>query len=114
MKTMETEEKLEEEENLEEYQDDDKSDKQYCANCLHCVVVKVPVVSGKDSQWKQRVKCNKGKWRKRLGDEKLYKYFSVFRRVVSGCEYYEKMGELKTFLKDLKRNLPQSDEVYKK
>jgi hypothetical protein len=88
-----------------------KSHKYYCANCKYCVLIRVP--SSKDGMYLLRVRCNKGKWKKKLGDEKLYKYFSVNRRVSHDCEYYEDMGELKQYLKDLKKTLPQSDEKYK-
>ncbi len=98
-------------------QDDDDIDKRdslnkiYCANCYHCVLLRAPA-NGKDGQYFLRVKCNKGKWRKKLGDEKLYKYFSVGRRTIDECEEYIEMGELKQFLKDLRKSLPVKDELY--
>jgi hypothetical protein len=88
-----------------------KSIKRFCANCKYCVLLRSPV--GSNGQYLLRVKCIMGKWKKKLGDEKLYKYFSVNRRVVSECDEYEEMGDLKSFLRDLKKTLPQNDEVYR-
>jgi hypothetical protein len=34
-----------------------------------------------------------GRWRKKLGEEKIYKYFTVARRSISGCSAYEPMGD---------------------
>ena len=82
----------------------------FCANCTHCKLVRVPVGNG--SQYYLRVRCDAGKWRKKLGDEKVYKYFTVARRVIDRCESYEPMGEAKEFLKELKKNLPINDEIY--
>ena len=86
------------------------SDKVYCANCIHCKLVKVPM--GSASQYGLRVRCDAGKWRKKLGEEKLYKYFTVIRRTLDQCEEYEPMGEVEIFLKELKKNLPIKDEIY--
>jgi hypothetical protein len=86
------------------------SDKVYCANCIHCKLVKVPM--GSASQYGLRVRCDAGKWRKKLGEEKLYKYFTVIRRTLDQCEEYGPMGEVEIFLKELKKNLPIKDEIY--
>ena len=86
------------------------SDKIYCANCIHCKVVKVP--RGDGGQYGLRVRCDAGKWRKKLGEEKVYKYFTVVRRTLDQCESYEPMGEVEAFLKELKKNLPIKDEIY--
>lgn len=87
-----------------------KPSKIYCANCYHCQLIRQ--YTGKDNQYVLRVKCDKKMWRKKLGDEKVYKYFSVGRRTMSDCDNYEPMGELKQFMKDLRKNLPVKDEVY--
>ena len=50
-------------------------DKVYCANCIHCKLVKIPMGDG--GQYGLRVRCDAGKWRKKLGEEKVYKYFTV-------------------------------------
>jgi hypothetical protein len=86
------------------------SDKVFCANCIHCKLVKIPM--GSASQYGLRVRCDAGKWRKKLGEEKLYKYFTVIRRTLDQCEAYVPMGEVEIFLKELKKNLPIKDEIY--
>ena len=92
------------------FEDEFSSDKVYCANCIHCKLVKIPM--GSASQYGLRVRCDAGKWRKKLGEEKLYKYFTVIRRTLDQCEAYEPMGEVEIFLKELKKNLPIKDEIY--
>lgn len=82
----------------------------YCANCENCKLVPSPV--GDDSRYVLRVRCDAGKWRKRLGDEKLYKFFTVIRRSMEVCDGYIPMGDEEEFLQELKRSLPISDEVY--
>ena len=86
------------------------SEKVYCANCIHCKLIKVPMGDG--SQYYLRVRCDAGKWRKKLGEEKVYKYFTVARRSLENCESYIPMGDLKDFLRDLKKSLPIKDEIY--
>ena len=86
------------------------SDKVYCANCRHCKLVKLP--RGNASQYQLRVRCEAGKWRKKLGEEKVYKYFTVIRRTLEECDTYEPMGEVEVFLKELRKNLPIKDELY--
>ncbi len=82
----------------------------YCANCKNCKLVPSPVED--DTRYVLRVRCAAGKWRKRLGDEKLYKYFTVIRRSMDECDSYEPMGDENEFLQELKRSLPINDEVY--
>ncbi len=86
------------------------SEKVYCANCVHCKLIKVPL--GENGQYGLRVRCDAGKWRKKLGEEKVYKYFTVIRRTLDQCDAYEPMGEVEIFLKELKKNLPIKDEIY--
>ncbi len=86
------------------------SEKVYCANCMHCVVVRKE--EGDADRYILRVRCDKGKWSKRSGEEKLYKYFTVARRTQPDCEDYQEMGELESFIKNLKRELPIKDEIY--
>ncbi len=88
----------------------DGTEKIYCANCIHCKLVRVP--SGNGNQYYLRVRCDAGKWKKKLGEEKIYKYFTVARRTVDHCDAYEPMGDAKMFLKELKKNLPIKDEIY--
>jgi hypothetical protein len=59
-----------------------------------------------------RVRCAAGKWRKRVGDEKFYKYFTLMRRNVDECDDYISMGDLQDYLSELKRSLPTKDEVF--
>jgi hypothetical protein len=92
------------------FTDDFSSDRIYCANCIHCKVVKTPM--GEASQYALRVRCDAGKWRKKLGEEKVYKYFTVIRRTLDSCGSYEPMGEVDLFLKELRKSLPIKDEIY--
>lgn len=82
----------------------------YCANCKNCKLVPSPLDG--ESRYVLRVRCAAGKWKKRLGDEKFYKYFTVIRRSMDECDSYEPMGDEDEFLQDLKRSLPINDEVY--
>ena len=85
-------------------------EKVYCANCTHCKLVRV--AAGNGSQYYLRVRCDAGKWRKKLGEEKVYKFFTVARRTVDHCDAYEPMRDVKEFLKELKKSLPIKDEIY--
>ncbi len=85
-------------------------DKVYCANCTHCKLIRIS--AGNGSQYYLRVRCDAGIWKKKLGEEKVYKYFTVARRTLDECGYYEPMGDIKDFLKELKKNLPIKDEIY--
>ena len=87
-----------------------KVDRIYCANCANCKLLRV--AAGNGSQYHLRVRCIAGKWKKKLGEEKYYKYFTVARRSQNDCNAYEPMGELTDFIKELKKDLPIKDEVY--
>ncbi len=89
-------------------QNDD--DKRYCANCIHCKTVRVPLGDGRNYQL--RIRCEAGQWKKKLGEEKLHKYFTVSRRDASECPCYETMGDSEEFIRELKKTLPIKDEVY--
>ena len=89
---------------------EDSENKIYCANCSHCKLVRNS--SGSDGQYYLRVRCDAGKWRKKLGEEKIYKYFTVARRSLDSCDTYEPMGDPREFIRDLKKNLPIKDELY--
>jgi hypothetical protein len=84
--------------------------KVYCANCAFCVVFK-QAVAQRDS-YVLRVRCSKGMWKKRSGEEKIYKYFTIIRRTREACPCYDPMGDEKAFIKELRRNLPVKDEIY--
>ena len=86
------------------------TDKIYCANCIHCKLFRSP--KGEANQYGLRVRCDAGKWRKKLGEEKVYKYFTVIRRTLEECDAYVPMGEVEIFLKELRKNLPIRDEIY--
>ncbi|MBP7096671.1 MAG: hypothetical protein KBC36_11360 [Spirochaetia bacterium] len=86
------------------------SGKIHCANCIHCKLVPSPAQGS--GRYYLRVRCDAGKWRKKLGEEKIYKYFTVVRRAIESCDAYEDMGEEKDFIRDLKRSLPDRDEIY--
>lgn len=81
----------------------------YCANCYHCKVVTTDAGDGKHYL---RVRCSAGRWKKKLGEEKVYKYFTVIRRSVEACEDYSPMGDAAEFIRELKRTLPIKDEAY--
>ena len=82
----------------------------YCANCINCKLVHTP--DGNSGLYVLRVRCVAGKWKKKLGEEKYYKYFTVARRSLDSCDSYEPMGDPKDFIKDLKKTLPIKDEIY--
>ncbi len=84
----------------------------YCANCIHCKLVPAPAETS--GQFYLRVRCDAGKWKKKLGGEKQYKYFTVTRRSIDFCDSYEPMGDSEEFLSDLRRTLPIRDEIYDK
>ncbi len=87
-------------------------EKIFCANCIHCKLVRDQ--RGSADQYYLRVRCAAGKWRKKLGEEKIYKYFTVARRSLDFCDTYEPMGDAKDFIRELKKTLPIKDEVYSK
>ena len=91
--------------------ENDLDRKIYCANCVHCILMKFP--TGLSGEYVLRVKCASKKWKKKLGEEKIYKFFTVARRTVDQCDLYEPMGDLRSYLKDLRKSLPIKDEVYK-
>ncbi len=87
-----------------------RTKKIYCANCSHCKLVRSP--QGDGNHYTLRVRCDAGKWTKKLGGEKYYKYFTVARRSIDECDTYEPMGDEKEFIRELKKTLPIKDEVY--
>ncbi len=87
-----------------------QNEKIYCANCIHCKLVRTP--NGSANQYYLRVRCAAGKWKKKLGEEKIYKYFTVARRSLDYCDSYEPMGDAREFIRDLRKSLPIKDELY--
>lgn len=86
------------------------SEKIYCANCNHCKLVRT--TSGNANQYYLRVRCAAGHWKKKLGEEKVYKYFTVARRSLDSCGSYIPMGDAREFIRDLRKSLPIKDELY--
>jgi hypothetical protein len=82
----------------------------YCANCIHCKLV--PEKSEGDARYVLRVRCAAGKWKKKLGEEKHYKYCTITRRYLDSCDDYEEMGDTRTYIRELKKSLPEKDELY--
>jgi hypothetical protein len=89
-----------------------RNDKIHCANCSHCKIIKV-YTSQSRKQYVLRVRCEKKLWKKKLGEEKLYKYFTVARRTMDSCSDYAPMGDARVYLKELRKTLPIKDEVYR-
>ncbi|MFC1504203.1 hypothetical protein ACFL6D_02175 [Spirochaetota bacterium] len=86
-------------------------DKIYCANCKNCVIIQNSALV--KNQYVLRVNCIENKWKKKMGEQKLYKYFTVARRTVDKCDKYIEMGPSeKEYIKELRKNLPIKDEVY--
>ncbi|MEM5947580.1 hypothetical protein WKV44_03385 [Spirochaetia bacterium 38H-sp] len=85
-----------------------RAKKIHCANCKHCKLTSEAKESG--TGYDIKVRCARGQWRKKMGDEKLYRFSTVMRRIVYDCEYYEPMGDEAEFLKELKRTLPVHDD----
>jgi hypothetical protein len=96
---------------IAEFQDEEyQSGKIYCANCIHCKVILSK--SDKDDQYVLRIRCAAGKWKKKLGEEKLYKYCTITRRYLDFCDTYEAMGDAREFIRELRKALPGKEEVY--
>jgi hypothetical protein len=102
------------------YQDEEfHSGKIYCANCIHCKLIpakpELPFESqkeGAEDRYVLRIRCAAGKWRKKLGEEKLYKYCTITRRYQDSCDAYEAMGDTREFIRELRKNLSGKDEIY--
>ncbi|HPK44715.1 MAG TPA: hypothetical protein PLV62_07025 [Spirochaetota bacterium] len=85
-------------------------EKFFCANCVNCIVIRQ--YESDPERFVLRVRCTKKQWTKRSGEEKLYKYFTVSRRTVDNCQYYNEAGDLYPYIKNLRRDLPIKDEIY--
>ena len=87
-----------------------KADKIYCANCENCKIIKINI---DNNSYQKRVKCLKMQWTKKSGGEKIHKFFTVARRTMDKCKFYEPMGDdAISFIKNLKKDLPPTDETY--
>jgi hypothetical protein len=87
------------------------SGKIYCANCIHCKLL--PAKAEGETVYLLRVRCAAGKWKKKLGEEKMYKYCTITRRHLDSCDAYEEMGDTRDFIRDLRKTLPSKDEPWK-
>ncbi len=87
-----------------------QTNKIYCANCSHCKLI--PEVQAGKTRYVLRIRCAAGKWKKKLGEEKIYKYCTINRRYQDFCDSYDEMGDTRTFLRELKKDLPNKDELY--
>jgi hypothetical protein len=85
------------------------SGKIYCANCIHCKLIQAKPYQ--ENRYVLRIRCAAGKWKKKLGEEKMYKYSTVTRRYLDNCDSYEEMGDTREFIRELKKSLPNRDEV---
>jgi hypothetical protein len=93
----------------DEFQEEEfHSGKIYCANCGHCKLV--PAKPDGLEAYLLRVRCTAGKWKKKLGEEKMYKYCTITRRYLDSCDAYEEMGDTREFIRDLRKTLPHTDE----
>jgi hypothetical protein len=86
------------------------SGKIYCANCIHCKLI--PAKPEGEQSYLLRVRCAAGKWKKKLGEEKMYKYCTITRRYLDACDTYEEMGDTREFIRDLRKSLPSKDEPW--
>jgi hypothetical protein len=82
----------------------------YCANCIHCKLV--PARFSGDERNVLRIRCAAGKRKTKLGGEKLYKYCTITRRYLDSCDAYEEMGDTRTYIRELRKSLPEKDELY--
>jgi hypothetical protein len=83
----------------------------YCANCAHCKLIAARPSS--EEGYVLRIRCAAGKWKKKLGEEKLYKYCTITRRYLDACDTYEEMGDTREFIRELRKSLPNKDEPYR-
>jgi hypothetical protein len=94
----------------ENAEDEFHSGKIYCANCIHCKLI--PAKSEGEERYVLRIRCAAGKWKKKLGQEKLYKYCTITRRYLDECDAYEEMGDTREFLRDLRKTVSNKDETF--
>jgi hypothetical protein len=79
----------------------------YCANCINCKLIVVKPDKG--NQHLLRIRCAAGKWKKKLGEEKLYKYGTITRRCLDRCDAYDGMGDTQEYLRELRKKTPNRD-----
>jgi N-acetylglutamate synthase/N-acetylornithine aminotransferase len=89
----------------------------YCANCRHCKLLTstalgssvIPLSVDGEDQNVPRIRCAAGKWKKKLGQEKLYKYSTIIRRYLDYCDAYEAMGDAREFIRELRKTISDKD-----
>lgn len=89
-----------------------ENEKIFCANCKHCILIRQSI-DGKPDKYYLRCMCVKNHWKTAGKPIKYYKYCNIHQKAVKECDDYYEMGYLKKFMKDLKKNLPEKDEIYK-
>jgi hypothetical protein len=82
-------------------QEEFQTGKIYCANCFHCKLLP----AGENTIL--HIRCAAGKWKKKLGQEKVYKYCTITRRYLDQCETYEDMGDTPEFIKELRKAISE-------
>jgi hypothetical protein len=90
--------------------EDFQGGKIYCANCIHCKLILSK--SGREESYVFRIRCAAGKWKKKLGEEKLYKYCTITRRYLDFCDEYIAMGETRGFIRELRKTISAKDELH--
>jgi hypothetical protein len=96
--------------NREPEDEDFHSGKIYCANCINCKLILAKPDKG--TQYLLRIRCAAGKWKKKLGQEKLYKYCTITRRYLDYCDAYEDMGETQEYIRELRKNISNRDILF--
>ena len=84
----------------ESQQEEFQLGKIYCANCFHCKLL--PPNAGNNIL---HIRCTAGKWKKKLGQEKVYRYCTIARRYCDACDTYEDMGETTDFIRESRKSI---------
>lgn len=83
-------------------QEEFQTGKIYCANCFHCRLLPASEVKAI-----LHIRCDAGKWKKKLGQEKIYKYCTITRRYLDLCDTYEDMGDATDFIRELRKMMSE-------
>jgi hypothetical protein len=83
---------------MQEQQEEFQTGRIYCANCFHCKLLPLSASNGV-----LQIRCAEGKWRKKLGQEKIYKYCTITRRYIDTCDAYADMGDSADFIRVLRK-----------
>ena len=82
-------------------QEEFQTGKIYCANCFHCKLLPA------SENTILHIRCAAGKWKKKLGQEKVYKYCTITRRYFDVCGTYEDIGDTSEFIKELRKAISE-------